>query len=324
MTNLRDILDLKEWQKIQDNFSAVTNVGLRTIDNEGNLVIPPSGQPRLCTELLKDSGHSPKACELCLPTFLGGVGVVDKNLSFSCISPLNNFITPLKVEDKIIGYLIIGPVILLSRHQKAEYKVVAEQLHVDLDEFWSAIVELKVVSIQGAHSLIELVKDIADYIQKLAYQSLKKNKENIVQNAARLNKLLDLLLDVGIQVSGADTGSVMFFDKLREELTIKASHGLSEDVVKNTSVRLGEGISGVAAREKISFLIDQDQSDNRITQYLKRPSIKSSMVVPIKVENQVVGIINLGTSEAASEKFNSTQLQIMNKLADLASLAFQK
>jgi ligand-binding sensor protein len=72
----KDLVGIQDWQKIQDIFSAVTNISLRTVDPEGKLITNPSGQTSFCKNFLKDSTYGKKVCGDCLPTFLGGKGVV--------------------------------------------------------------------------------------------------------------------------------------------------------------------------------------------------------------------------------------------------------
>lgn len=320
--SLKDLIDLGAWQKIQDNFSIVTDVSIRTVDAQGRSVTQPSREPRLCSELLKDTLQKEKICGLCLPTFLGGKGVVDRNLSFSCHSELYSFIAPLKFNGTVFGYVILGPVILVMRKLKEEYKKSAEEFNLDLEEFWSALSEIKVVSFQGMRSLVELIKDIGDYTIRLAYQNIMTRKEMMMGSASlKLSRLLNTLLEVAFQVTGADIGSVMFFDKDKDELTIKASRGIPDEVVKNTRIRLGEGIAGMAAKERRSFLIDDEVKDNRIRPYLRRPYLGSSMVLPISVEDRTMGVVNLGALKTSSVRFNNENLQLMNKLIDLASVA---
>jgi Nif-specific regulatory protein len=208
------------------------------------------------------------------------------------------------------------------RKNKEEYKTTAEELNLDLEEFWNAVLEIKVVSFQGIQSLVELIKDVGEYTIKLAYQSIFTRKEMMMESESpKLSRLLNTLLDVAFQVSGADIGSVMFFDKINDELTIRASRGIPEEVVRNTRVRLGDGISGIAAKERTSFLIDDEVRDNRIRPYLRRPYIGSSMVLPINVERKVMGVMNLGTLKTSTVKFSTDTLQLMSKLIDLATVA---
>jgi ligand-binding sensor protein/putative methionine-R-sulfoxide reductase with GAF domain len=322
--SFKDLIDIREWQKMQDKFSAVTEVSLRTVDTEGEHLSTPSRENRLCAELLKDAQHKNALCGLCLPTFLGGQGVVDRNLSFCCHAGLYNFVAPLRLDkNKILGYIVLGPVILVMRKSKEEYRKAAEELGLDLENFWSAILELKVISFQGVQSLIALIKDVAENAVELAYRAKMEAKEILTIDAvkSKLRGLLDILLDVAFEISGADIGSIMFMDKDTDTLSIQASRGIPDEVVKNTRVKVGEGISGMAAERGESLLIDDDISDNRIRPYLRRPYISSAMVLPLKIENRVVGVMNLGALKTSAVKFDSENLSLMNRLADLATVA---
>ena len=322
---LKDLVDLKEWKKIQDNFSAITNVGLRLLDAKGIPVTSPSGQPRLCSELLKKSPLKNDFCGPCLPTFLGGKSIVDKHLSTICKAALHNFIVPLKYANRVFGFLQMGPVILVMRKAKQEYRKIAQDLNVDLEEFWSALLEIKVMSFQATQSVMELIRDIGEYTIKLAHEGLMQKREVVMgEEASKLKKLLNALLDVAFQVTGADTGSIMLIDKQRKYLTIRTSKGLPEEVVKTTKVRMGEGIAGTVVEEGRPYIIDDGMEDNRIKQYLRRPSISSSMVIPIKVEDEVLGVINLGASRSSAVRFDTNNMRLVDKLIDLATVVFHE
>jgi len=324
---LRDLIDIVAWQKVQDNFSTVTEVGIRTVDNQGKAFAKPSRLPRLC-QLLIDSPQKDKICGACLPTFLGGEGIVDKNLSYHCddLTGLHNFVAPLSIDGQNLGYVVLGPIILVMRKNKEEYRKAAEGLGVNLEDFWSAMLEIKVMSFQGIQSLVELIKDLGQYAIALAYSNVLKNEGilNLGYSPLKLNKLFEILLDVAFEISGADIGSIMFFDKTSDSFTIRVSRGIPEDLAAKTRVKIGDGISGTVAKEGEPILIDSETRDNRIKQYLARPYISSSMVLPLKSENDVVGVMNLAALQTSAVKFDKANLNLMNRLAGLASIAIQK
>ena len=319
--SLEEFIDLTEWNKIQDNFAAITGIGIKILNTKCQPVIKPSGTPRLCSELLKDSAFQERICGGCLPSFLGGTWSVDKNLGYSCHSGMCTIVAPLKVENEVVGYALIGPLILVARKPKEQYCKTAEELHLDLEDFWSALSEIKVTSFHSAQSLVELIKDVFDYLLKISHQNKLMKKELEDLDSPKISRLVHVLLDVAFQVSGADIGSIMLLDKARSELTIKASRGLTEDIVNSTKTRLGKGIAGFAAKEGESFFRDNTTKDNRIKKYLTRPQIKSSMVVPLKVEERVIGVMNLGAL-GSSAAFTNDSLKLMHKLMDLATVAF--
>jgi ligand-binding sensor protein/putative methionine-R-sulfoxide reductase with GAF domain len=316
-----DLISTREWQKIQEGFAAVTDVGLRTVDSKGDDLTKPSGQPRLCTHILKD--HYLKVSGACMPTFLGGRGVVDRNLSFLCQHGLSNFVAPLRVpgNGSAIAYLILGPVVLVMRRAKEEYRKLAEELNIDLEEFWKALLEIKVISFQSARSLVELIKYVGEYSLNLAHKTLMREKIGYPEDSPDFGRFLNSLLEVAFHVSGADIGSIMYLDRQDKEFKIRASRGIPEEFIKDARIKWGEGIAGIAAKEKTSFLINDDVADNRIKPYLKRPYISSSMVLPIKSENDSVGVLNLGALKTSSVKFSPANMQTVNRLIDLTACA---
>ena len=142
--------------------------------------------------------------------------------------------------------------------------------------------------------------------------------------SSKLKDLLDGLLSVAFEVSGADVGSIMLLDDKKEAMKILASRGIADEIVRNTKVRSGEGISGIALRERESFLInDNIMVDNRIRPYLSRPYISSSMVLPLKIEDEVMGVINLGTLQTSQVRFNKDKMSLVNRLVDLVTTAIR-
>lgn len=311
--SLSDLVDLKEWQKIQDNFSFVTDVSLKTIDSKGSQITSPSSEPRLCSCLLSNSALKTKFCGSCLPTFLGGKEVVDKNLSFTCEAGLCNFLAPLRYEERVFGYFILGPVVLVMRKAKEDYQRLADELNLELDALWSAILEVKIVSFQGMQSLVELIQEIGEYIIRQGFG---------LKPSADLNRLLNLLLEVAFQVTGADVGSIMFLDDKKEELTIRASKGIPEEIAAGAKVSLGFGVSGIVAKERRPLLIDDEFIDRRIQPFLNRNNISSSMVVPIESRDKIWGVLSLGALRSSAVRFSQDNISVLDKLVNLASIAF--
>jgi ligand-binding sensor protein/putative methionine-R-sulfoxide reductase with GAF domain len=320
--DFKNLIGIKEWQEIQDNFSAVTHIPMRTVDINGAPLTKPSSEPRLCLEFIKQYPGLAKVCNSCLPSFLGGKETVDKNLSYSCALDLRNFIATLKIDKlNTAAYVIIGPVILITYKPQSEYKKFADQFNINLTDLYSAITEIKLTSFNSMLSVVELIEDVGNYLIKSSYKNMVQDKGVVAVDLDKLNRLLKVFLDVAFQVSGADLGSVMLLDKAKEELSILASKGLGNDIVKNARIKVGEGISGTVAREKNSLLIDDNLKNNRIKSYLMRPQLKSSMVLPIKYKNDVLGVVNLSTIQSSPVTFNSDDLKLMDRLVDLVVVA---
>ncbi|RJP28782.1 MAG: GAF domain-containing protein [Candidatus Omnitrophota bacterium] len=317
--SFEDLINLKEWQVIQDNFSAITNVTIRTLDVNGKPLTTPSSEPRLCRELIKDIKIKDEICGLCLPSFLGGKAHVDKNLTFLCRADLRNFIAPLRIDGKVVGYVLVGPLVLVMRKPKDEYRKVAEELNIEFEKFWNAFIEIKVTSFFAAQSMIEVIKNVAEYSLNLSYEKFKN--EALSVNPLRSPNLLDALLEVASQVSQADIGSVMMLNADTNEFTIEAAKGLSEDVVRKTRVSLGHGISGIVAESGKPLVIDDKIQNDRLRGLLQRPQLGSSMIIPIKSREKVQGVMNLAAFRDSGVRFDMDKANLVKNLIDLATIA---
>ncbi|HOW42821.1 MAG TPA: PocR ligand-binding domain-containing protein [Candidatus Omnitrophota bacterium] len=319
LPGFQELIPLDEWNKIQDTFSSITSVGLRTLDAEGKLLSVSTGQFSLCEEL-KESAYGKDLCTMCLPTFLGGKSVVDKNLSFTCPPGFHNFVAPLRLDhSKVVAYILMGPVVLVMRRPKEHYRHLAEELNVDFEVLWEAIMSTRVISFTRMQSLVELIKEVGEFVLRLAYESMTLGQEVVRNATGRFSNLLQVLLDVAIQVSGADLGSIMLFGKDKQEMSIRVSQGLPENVVRSIRVKAGEGLSGMAVKENRPMLVDNAVADNRIRKYMNRPYLKSSMILPIAADEKVLGVLNLGALEVSPISFDNEKLDAMNKLIDLAT-----
>ena len=108
----------------------------------------------------------------------------------------------------------------------------------------------------------------------------------------KLDKLLGLVVDTVAKNLSADTVSIMLFDRESGVLTIRASKGLSDKITRMTHVRLGEGISGIVAKQKKPYLLVDGKFPQEFKGIKSRKEIKSSLCVPLILLDEVVGVIS--------------------------------
>ncbi len=115
-----------------------------------------------------------------------------------------------------------------------------------------------------------------------------------------IDKLINLIISAGMSTLKADSGSLMLVDEDNQELVIKKTLGLNKKKIKNSRIKIGEGISGWVAKEKKPLLFVDDYAGN--PQFVKnepRRNIKSAVIVPLLLEDKLLGILNVNniTSE---------------------------
>ena len=328
---LRDLVNQEDWQKIQDLFSDVLGITLRTVSLEGKPLSETSRTTRLCSEILpKISQHS----DFC-GKFLLGKGVEDpidikEKTNFKCPCGLDIFVVPIKaVSDNIVAYMIVGPVILKSRKEKSEYAKEAKKSGIKLDDLMDALIEINVFTYNKIYSVIQLVQSLFSYMAQTGYH--KKRLGKIAPEILEMDplfsryyeeKVLNALLTSCTLALDADSGSVMTLDKKTNKLHIKVAQKLDGDIVDNVNIKVGEGIAGLAAATARPIILPKDGNKNGLSGKMKRNYIKSSMIIPFTKgdDHNIRGVINLNVTRKGKD-FSEKDIALVKELTNLASIA---
>ena len=329
---LTDLVNLEEWQKIQDSFSEVLEVTLRTIALDGGLLTKISRPNRLSAEILPKLPNANKFCGDC--TLKEGRTRsninIKKDVKFKCPLGLNVFIVPIgAIGNQTVAYIIVGPLILKARKSISEYAKDAEKLEVKLEELMDVLIEINVFSYNKVYSIINLIKDIFSYMSQTGYH--KKRLGEIAPEVVKMDplfsryyeeKILSALLHSCALALNADSGSVMTVDSKTNILHIKVATKLDNGIINRANVKVGEGIAGVAAATGEPIILPKDKNKNGISEKMKRRYIKSSMIVPFNKGNthDVYGVINLNIVRKTVD-FSEKDIALVKELVNMASAA---
>jgi signal transduction histidine kinase len=140
-----------------------------------------------------------------------------------------------------------------------------------------------------------------------------------------LPRLLDLIVTTAIEVTSADRGSVMLLEPDGEFLTIKAAKGIDEERIASTRLKLGDGIAGRVARSGEPLLLSRSYYQNHHLAAVRQrdEEISSAISVPLRIEERIVGTLNVNESSRAHE-FAQEDLRALTVFADQAALALEK
>lgn len=123
--------------------------------------------------------------------------------------------------------------------------------------------------------------------------------------------ILDLLLNIVLDVMKSKSGSIMLTDGSSPELTIQSAKGLEQDIIENTRVRLGCGVSGKVARNDCPLYIKgdcQERRDQIDPGDLTRKDLDHSFIMPLKFGNSTLGTLNINAMELAESELDEKHL----------------
>ncbi|HUT73487.1 MAG TPA: ATP-binding protein [Armatimonadota bacterium] len=138
------------------------------------------------------------------------------------------------------------------------------------------------------------------------------------------DELLELVVHTAIEFIDGDTASLMLLDEGKGELRIAAACGLPQEIIASTRIPVGEGVAGFVAQEGEPLLLTSDGADPRVAPQLRRgEEIRSAICVPLIVEGQVVGTLNVNRTRTVQD-FDRTDLNTLSLFATQAVLAIEK
>lgn len=160
---------------------------------------------------------------------------------------------------------------------------------------------------------------------------MSKKLETVLQITEQMNlyadmeELLNFIVSESAQLLEAEKGSLMLFDESSKNLIVKASKGLNEEIL-NSSASIGESIAGWIFQEGKPVIITDIENSPSIRQKNKPGyKTKSFMIVPLKVEQTVRGVINISDKISRSgQVFDEEDLRYMMIIAHQAGIAIER
>lgn len=332
----KELINKDRWVDVLKRFIDVLKINIFLVDFSGEVLIPPYSQGErgfLGSQLFRESFGFDFSGEK--GNFLDGFRQHGSYLEYNDKLGLQVFAIPVKAErDQVIAYVIVGPVILNKRLDNPAYQDLASQANLKIKDLVDVLFEIRVVSFLTIKAILDLLaqiaKDITDLnLEKRRLDKSRVNREVLSQDVSEaaqdiyatihMDELLITILDLALNLTQAECGSLMLLDKETGDLSIKVSRGIDEEKFRNAKVKLGEGISGLAAKENTPFIISGTAGDNRIKSLLQRPEIRQSAILPLSARNRVVGVLNLSTKNSENHaEFNEKNLQHLSRLISTA------
>ena len=227
----------------------------------------------------------------------------DKNyIDFSSRIPTKLAVIPIMFRERKIGVLNIDR-------------------ELESDNFSESDIQFLTIIANQAGIAIRNSRLFHDLEEKLRSFSVAQRIGNILVSTYDIDTVLQLIVDSLREVTGAGHCSLMLLDESREYLTIKAANGLPEEVIKNTCVKVGEGLVGWVASEGCPLLIKDIEKDPRFKRKNKqRYNSNSLLSVPLKNRGVVIGVLNVNNKEGAKE-FTYQDQNLLTMFANQAAIA---
>jgi transcriptional regulator with GAF, ATPase, and Fis domain len=219
---------------------------------------------------------------------------------------------------------------LLKENEKLRYKVAQRE---ELTKFSGRDGDVKL------HTLEERIKFLEDENKSLLgrfrqveeenkdfanryveVESENNNLANLYVASYQLHSTLDfneslkIILEIVMNLIGAEEFSITMLDEKTNELSIVAQEGMGPEA--RASIKLGEGIIGKAAKSGEAYYREGDPTSLKGVDYT-HPLV----CIPLKIKEHVIGVIAIYKLLVQKQEFSNVDYELFSMLAGHAATA---
>lgn len=225
--NIRDFLDLKLLQKIQDQFSEATGLAAIAVDAQGEYITEGSNFTDFCMKYTRGTPEGMRRCVKCDTECTG---------TYFCHAGLMDFASDIIVNGERVG-AIIGGQVLPQAADPETFRQIAREIGVaDEDGYLRALDKVPVRSERMIRSAAELLGDVVNMMVNMEYERAATAKKITVVDGEVTQAMESIK---GIKSKMRDLQTVASMENI---LSINAS------IEAGRAGRQGAGF-GVVARE---------------------------------------------------------------------------
>ncbi len=138
-----------------------------------------------------------------------------------------------------------------------------------------------------------------------------------------LDDILKLIVTVTANVMDSAICSLWILDEKDKVLRIRATQTMSEEYLKERTLRLGEGIVGYVAQQNKPLAILDVSKEPRYKEkeLAKKEGLVSMLSIPMTIKDKVIGVINCYTS--FPHEFNDTERAVLTTVANQAAVCIE-
>jgi GAF domain-containing protein len=176
------------------------------------------------------------------------------------------------------------------------------------------------IAIENARLYEQTDEQLQEKIRQLA--TLSRVTADIARHLD-VQTVLDNIASAAVMLSRADMAAIFRLHPETGELSIVASHGLSEQY-RSIRVRVGEGAIGIAVATKQPVAITDALTDPRlafVAEQVREEGYRSMFCVPLVSRDRVLGGISLYTRER--HEFSQEQIDLLFTFANEAAIAIE-
>lgn len=163
---IKDFMDLKALQKLQDQFSDATGLAAIAVDAEGKYITKGSNFTDFCIKYTRGCEEGMRRCVKCDTECKG---------TYYCHAGLMDFSVDIIVNGERLGAMIGGQV-LPQEPDEEKFRAIAQELGIAPDKYIAALRKVPVRTEKSIRAAAALLGDIVNKVVNLEYLKQRDSK----------------------------------------------------------------------------------------------------------------------------------------------------
>jgi phosphoserine phosphatase RsbU/P len=156
-------------------------------------------------------------------------------------------------------------------------------------------------------------------IPRVDVEALLIEVADVLNTTLDLNTLLQRVAEVVKRVIDYEIFSILLLNERTQELRFRFQIGHLPEVADRVRVKVGEGVTGRAVKERRTILVDDVSKE---TQYIEAlPRVRSELAVPLITKNKAIGVIDLEAREPSY--FNQEHARLLGLIASRIAVSIE-
>lgn len=330
---LTDFVDRETLQKLQDGFAELCGAAVSIRDADGNRITRASCPNRFCGLILSNP-QSDEQCRRSNAESAARAALHGRPAKYVCHAGLTQYAASIEVNGQVLGTIVLG-----DRPERAfqpsDIDALAADLRLDGNALWQAASEIKPWSDAEMRAAIGFLQLLANTLTGICFQAtLLKQRIGelmVIEETARLLSSeidLDTVLTNTVrtmaELMNVKACSLRLLDEAGQELTMKASYGLSREYLKKGPVLLNENLNDRNILSGGIVRIRDMAADPNVhyPEEARREGLVSSLGVGLITGGRAIGTLHVYT--AAPHDFTEEEARLFRAVASQAATAIEK
>lgn len=223
---LKDFMDFKLLQNIQDQFSDATGLAAIAVDNKGNYITEGSNFNDFCMKYTRGTKEGLRRCVKCDNECSG---------TYHCHAGLMDFSSDIVVNGEKLGAMIGGQV-LPEAPDEEKFAAIARELGISEKDYIAAVKKVPIRPEKSIYAAAKLLEFMVNYIVNFEYTKWKN---------ARTTKVMNEELGVTTAMVDSINAKTKALEKIASKQNILA---LNASIEAGRAGALGAGFAVVASQ----------------------------------------------------------------------------